>query len=436
MSYPHTPYPAQAAYGFARAPPVSPSPNAQQQQQYYTGGPRYSVFAATPSPRGSPKVHARRASTFEPSAYANAQTYSARIPPQHTGGPLPGRTYASHQSTPLRNPEYVSGFGYAQGETRGGRPRAHSSTKRSRKQSYSYERDKDSRHFDRQYYYSVFVDEDGYYQYYYDAPPPYEKIPTYTYSYGAGTDPRFYYDQVPQYTETDRVREQAPPTPKANQARARRASHANPGRPHPTPPKTSTKPPPSPKASSRKATEADARKAGIPAGYSYKNWDPNEEPITLLGSVFDANSLGKWIYDWTVYYYGPATPMSDVAGDLWLLLIQLAGKVKRADEAIELIRQEESRELVEDFLESGERLWVRFKKLLKVCEEYMWKAAQRETGDKRPHHMGRNSGCEFVDSIFGRDRELDKTEKLMSAIRLWSMRFDANCDEILRNPAA
>jgi hypothetical protein len=48
--------------------------------------------------------------------------------------------------------------------------------------------------------------------------------------------------------------------------------------------------------------------------------------------------------------------------------------------------------------------------------------------------MGKNSGVEFVDSIFGRDRELDKTEKLMSNIRLWSMRFDANCDDILRNP--
>jgi hypothetical protein len=39
----------------------------------------------------------------------------------------------------------------------------------------------------------------------------------------------------------------------------------------------------------------------------------------LLGSVFDANSLGKWIYDWTVYYYGPATPVSNMAGEFWLL---------------------------------------------------------------------------------------------------------------------
>lgn len=75
-----------------------------------------------------------------------------------------------------------------------------------------------------------------------------------------------------------------------------------------------------------KATEEDARKAGIPLGYQLKNWDPTEQPILLLGSAFDADSLGKWIYDWSVYYFGSGTPMSEVTGDLWLLLIQLAGE--------------------------------------------------------------------------------------------------------------
>jgi hypothetical protein len=101
-------------------------------------------------------------------------------------------------------------------------------------------------------------------------------------------------------------------------------------------------------SSSPKATEADARKHHIPPGYSLKNWDPTEEPIMLLGSVFGANSLGKWIYDWTVYHHGPATPISDMAGELWLLLIQLAGKVKRAEECMPRIRTEDNREMVED----------------------------------------------------------------------------------------
>ncbi|KAF2483030.1 hypothetical protein BDY17DRAFT_296659 [Neohortaea acidophila] len=194
-------------------------------------------------------------------------------------------------------------------------------------------------------------------------------------------------------------------------------------------PSTAPKPPP-------QATAEDARRHRIPAGYSIKNWDPTEEPILLLGSVFDANSLGKWIYDWSVYFYGPATPMSEVAGELWLLLIQLAGKIKRAEECLDRIRQQGWRDVVDEFLEAGERLWQRFTKLLKVCEGYMWKAAKKECGGAQRVTMGKNSGCEFVDSMFGRDRELVQTEKFMASVRLWSWRFDKNCDEILRHPTA
>jgi hypothetical protein len=181
-----------------------------------------------------------------------------------------------------------------------------------------------------------------------------------------------------------------------------------------------------------KATEADARKHRIPPGYSLKNWDPSEEPIMLLGSVFDANSLGKWIYDWTVYHHGPATPIAEMAGELWLLLIQLAGKVKRAEECMPRIRAAENREMVDDFIESGERLTDKLKKLLKSCETPMLKAGKK-TG-KETSQLGKNAGTEFVDSIFGRDRQLEATEKFMSSIRLWNLRFDANCEDILRRP--
>lgn len=208
--------------------------------------------------------------------------------------------------------------------------------------------------------------------------------------------------------------------------RARRQSESRPS--------TATKPP-KPTAPSREATAADARKHKIPAGYSLKNWDPSEEPILLLGSVFDANSLGKWIYDWTVFHHGPATPMSEVAGDLWLLLIKLAHKMKRADARLDRIRDPDDQEMIEDFLEGGDRLWNRFKRLLKTCEEYMWKVAKKE-GAKGSVKMGKNSGCEFVDSIFGRDRELEETESMMQGIRLWNIRFDANCEDILRHTRA
>ena len=226
-------------------------------------------------------------------------------------------------------------------------------------------------------------------------------------------DHHFYYNQEQTYDDQ----------PKRSRARRQSTTTRSPQKPTKA---SHTKSPP-------KATEDDAIRAGIPSGYSIKNWDPTESPIVLLGSVFDANSLGKWIYDWTVYHHGASTPMADVAGDLWLLLIKLAGKMKRAEECVRRIRSIDSQEMVEDFIQSGSRLWQKFKQLLKACEHYMWRAARRE-GSKGVS-MGKNAGTEFVDSIFGRDRELENTEKLMNSVRLWNMRFDANCEEILRRPS-
>jgi hypothetical protein len=324
---------------------------------------------------------------------------------------MPEFSAPRHHATPLRTPEFVSGgFDYV----RVSRPRRESDAT-PLKRSHRERKHRPSQSSRFAHAKVVYDDYDPVYDY---PPPPYEQYVRYeTY----GNADRYYYDQVPIYETAE---------PKTS-SRPRRASHTTRPQPQPTP-----KQRPAPPKTTTKATEEDARRAGIPAGYSYKNWDPTEEPIMLLGSVFDANSLGKWIYDWTVFHNGPATPLAEMAGELWLLLIQLAGKVKRAEETMGKIRKQESREMVEDFLESGERLWIRFAKLLKTCEEYMWKAAKKETGASKPLAMGKNSGCEFVDSIFGRDRELEKTEKFMTGMRLWSMRFDANCEEILRHPSA
>ena len=225
----------------------------------------------------------------------------------------------------------------------------------------------------------------------------------------------FFTNQVPAYVDAN----------DSQKTRPRRSSQSKPTSAKPT--KVAPQ--------QREATDADRVKYGIPAGYSLKNWDPSESPVLLLGSVFDANSLGKWIYDWTVYRNGSDTPIAEVAGDLWLLLIKLSHKMKRADECLPRVRSYDNQELLEDFLESGDRLWARFKNLLKICENYMWKAAKRE-GAKGSVKMGKNSGMEFVDSIFGRDRQLEETESMMQGIRLWNMRFDANCESILKRPSA
>ncbi|KAF2204858.1 hypothetical protein GQ43DRAFT_109309 [Delitschia confertaspora ATCC 74209] len=415
MNYPShypTPPPGYMPYDYMRTPPVSPAPGAYG---YYS--PRH-VPTATPSPRDSPKVyaHTRRASqACPPPQYSYGP--GARDMPQFNSGYPSTRGYPTQQ----RTPDYVSNFDYIRPKTH--RRRESDGTPTKRRSKRDQPRSSQSRYVRPKV---VFDDYDYVYDdYVHDSPPPpYEPHARHGYnSYKSGNADYFrYYNQVPIYTEAEAKQQST--------HRPRRASHST--RPSAPPPKR----PSATAKSAPKATEEDARRAGIPAGYSYKNWDPTEEPIMLLGSVFDANSLGKWIYDWTVFRFGPATPFAEMAGELWLLLIQLAGKVKRAEETMSKIRKTENREMVEDFLESGERLWIRFAKLLKVCEEYMWKAAKKDSGKEKPMTMGKNSGCEFVDSIFGRDRELEKTEKLMTGMRLWSMRFDANCDEILRHPSA
>jgi hypothetical protein len=185
--------------------------------------------------------------------------------------------------------------------------------------------------------------------------------------------------------------------------------------------------PPSPP----KATEEHAARHKIPPGYSLKNWDPREEPILLLGSVFDANSLGKWIYDWTVYKVGSREPLAEMAGELWLLLLELTEKTNRAINVGLKVRSKEKRVLVEDYLDSSERLMDMLRLLLKNCEAPMLKAAK-----KKQSGLGKNSGIEFVDTLFGRDRELIRTEKFMQKLRTWSMRFEANVAPILDNPTA
>lgn len=238
-------------------------------------------------------------------------------------------------------------------------------------------------------------------------------------------DSRGYGHNSPRRSGYDPVPERRPSAHK----HSRRNSASVPQRPQtarPSTAKSQKKPPPPPKA-----TLEDARKHRIPENYSLKHWDPTEDPIILLGSVFDANSLGKWIFDWTAFHFDPGHPMSAVAGDLWLLLIQLAGKLKRADETCPRVRSAENREIVEDFIASGERLTDRLRKLLKMCEAAMLKSVKKTKGNQ----LGNEAGVELVETLFGRDRELEQTERFMASVRLWNLRFDANCEEILQNPS-
>ncbi|KAI9834426.1 MAG: hypothetical protein M1826_002580 [Phylliscum demangeonii] len=181
----------------------------------------------------------------------------------------------------------------------------------------------------------------------------------------------------------------------------------------------------------RPATAQERAAAGIPAGYSTKNWDPAEEPIFLLGSVFDANSLGKWIYDWTVYRHRSGSVALDVAGDLWLALIALAGKMRQAENLLLLPARRRhppaaaTRRLLEDFLDDGDLLLRRFRARLRACERSMMKVAQRDRDTGRVVAMGASSGCQFVDCLVGHESALAGTEDLIDSMVIWDQRFDA-----------
>jgi len=179
----------------------------------------------------------------------------------------------------------------------------------------------------------------------------------------------------------------------------------------------------------RIATEADAKRHRVPVGYFLKDWDPTERPIIFLGSVFDVDSLGKWIYEWTVHHHGQETPISDMAGEMWLLLTKLAGQIKRAENAIPNIRSRDNVEIVKGFIKSGEALMnIRLRRLLKVREKRML-----ESVSKRNLQLGNGAGIESVETMFGVEREPRRTENFLTAGKLWNHRFDTNCEEIIRN---
>ncbi|KUI60862.1 hypothetical protein VP1G_11272 [Cytospora mali] len=177
----------------------------------------------------------------------------------------------------------------------------------------------------------------------------------------------------------------------------------------------------------RPATEEDARRFDIPQGYDRKYWDPEEEPILLLGSIFDANSIGRWIFDWAVHRYGRATPLANIAGDLWLLLVRLWGNAKLSNEHLEEVQNTEDEDILRDFIDSGKKKLDELRNLLKACEQPMLSAQNED------RELGDQSGFELVETLFGRDRKLEDTEKLMQSIRLWNFRWKENCEPILKS---
>ncbi len=176
--------------------------------------------------------------------------------------------------------------------------------------------------------------------------------------------------------------------------------------------------------------KAAAVSHGIPNGYALQLWDPDERPVIVAGTVFDANSFGKWLFDWTVHRLGSGrAPIAEMCGQLWLLLIQFCASWSRAEGGADGVSDEVDREMVMEFIEAGDRVWSRFTGIVDRCADRMWPVADADRHGCLT--MGKECGVRFVDTMFGREWELEAIENWMARAQLWLNRFDANCAAIL-----
>ena len=152
--------------------------------------------------------------------------------------------------------------------------------------------------------------------------------------------------------------------------------------------------------------------------------------MLLLGSAFDAHTLGKWIFDWTVSHYSAGSPIADIAGHIWILILKLAVKTARAQLCLPRVRSSHERAQLREFVAQGEEIWGRFDRLVAVCEEAMWRTARR--GKEGKMEVGGEAGRAFVETMFGRDGELEEAEVVRDGLFVWDQRFDDECGGVLR----
>lgn len=178
----------------------------------------------------------------------------------------------------------------------------------------------------------------------------------------------------------------------------------------------------------REPTIADANKHHIAPGRCLKYWDPDEEPILLLNSVFDASSLGKWALDQTAHIYGEHDEMTDLAAEFWFEHIKLGGKIKHAKGRLPQITDSEVRQRVKELTTFGDKLVDKVEKMLKKCEQRVAEV----TGMNEMPKLGDKGAVVFIDTFIGRSpAQRDAFYELTRSMREWNNRFDTECESLL-----
>lgn len=182
----------------------------------------------------------------------------------------------------------------------------------------------------------------------------------------------------------------------------------------------------------RDATRKDAMRHRIPPYYDLRQGDPDEEPFTVVGSAFDAYSLGDWIYGWSVHAYGKHAPETQASHHLWNLIIRVADKFRSSRNfvahsvGIENMKQGENVDMVREFIEAGECLMERFHEHLKRCERYV-----NESGNKDTGFISSDECVRLVKALFSSQRIFENGASLTQSMRLWNHRWGVNCAEVV-----
>lgn len=160
----------------------------------------------------------------------------------------------------------------------------------------------------------------------------------------------------------------------------------------------------------------------VPKGYSVRHWDSSEKPIVVGATVFDSNSFGKWMFDWSVRLFGSASRAADVAGELWLGLIRLSGKLF-ALEAVRSCGRDESR-----VRGDGVALWDYIVSLIGSCQDATDRCIRR---DKR-FWDSEAVASHFVRQFFRVRGRMDAVVQFLRMLERWEMRFVDVCGSYIR----
>lgn len=165
-----------------------------------------------------------------------------------------------------------------------------------------------------------------------------------------------------------------------------------------------------------------AERLGIPTGYLLKHWDPSEKPIIIGGTVFDSNSLGKWIYDWCKYAHGARSSYSETAGELWLLMVRVLGKVNVLEQRSKWRKRfrHVSSENLESLIHEGCTLRVNLLGIFSRCEKTMYTKLEYT----RDGYLGRECATAFIEKLLSPKGYLRYTTTCIEEMRSWDQRFD------------